>query len=102
MHADEVDTDETLVRRLLVSQFPQWADLPIESVEPRGTDNALYRLGGHMVVRLPRRERTVGTLAKELEWLPRLAPYLPLDVPVPLAVGSAAEGYAWTWAVYTW
>ena len=45
MHADEVDTDATLVRRLLIAQFPQWADLPIEPVPSAGTDNAIYRLG---------------------------------------------------------
>ena len=28
MHANEVDTDAALVRRLLVAQFPQWADQP--------------------------------------------------------------------------
>jgi aminoglycoside phosphotransferase (APT) family kinase protein len=32
MHADEVDTDPPLVRRLLADQFPQWADLPIDRV----------------------------------------------------------------------
>ena len=74
MHSDEVDTDASLVRRLLVAQFPRWADLPIQAVEPRGTDNALYRLGNDKVVRLPRRERTVRTLKKERAWLPRLAP----------------------------
>jgi len=84
MHADEVDTDVPLVRRLLAAQFPQWADLPIEPVRPFGTDNALYRLGDDMVVRLPRRERTSRTLEKERQWLPRLAPLLPLAVPVPL------------------
>jgi hypothetical protein len=30
MHADEVDIDMPLARRLLASQFPQWASLPIE------------------------------------------------------------------------
>lgn len=39
MHADEVDTDAALVRRLLVAQFPQWADLPISLVESYGTDH---------------------------------------------------------------
>ena len=78
MHADEVDTDSSLVRRLLGGQFPQWAHLPIEPVEPRGTDNALYRVGDDMVARLPRRERTVRTLEKERAWLPRLAPFLTL------------------------
>jgi aminoglycoside phosphotransferase (APT) family kinase protein len=55
-----------------------------------------------MVVRLPCRERTVKTLVREREWLPRLAPHLPLDVPVPLAVGEPGEGYPWTWSVYRW
>jgi aminoglycoside phosphotransferase (APT) family kinase protein len=102
MHADELDTDSSLVSRLLAAQFPQWADLPIEPVEPRGTDNALYRLGTEMVVRLPRRERTVGTLEKERAWLPRLAPFVTLAVPTPLAEGKPAEDYAWTWSVYSW
>ena len=41
MHHDEVDTDVSLVGRLLAAQFPQWADLPIEPVRSAGTDNAL-------------------------------------------------------------
>jgi aminoglycoside phosphotransferase (APT) family kinase protein len=44
MHPNEVVTDKALVRRLLASQFPHWAGLPIDAVEPRGTDNMLYRL----------------------------------------------------------
>lgn len=102
MHADEVDTDAALVGRLLTAQFPQWADLPIEPVRPFGTDNALYRLGGDMVARLPRRERTSRTLAKERHWLPKLAPRLPLAVPIPLADGMPAEGYHFEWSVYRW
>ena len=102
MHADEVDTDVSLVGRLLAAQFPQWAGLPIEPVPCAGTDNALYRLGDDMVVRLPCRERTSGTLEKERRWLPRLAPLLPLAVPVPLGDGMPAEGYSFEWSVYRW
>ena len=58
MHADEIDTDASLVRRLLASQFPQWADLSIERVSSGGTDNAIYRLGDDLAVRLPRIERS--------------------------------------------
>jgi aminoglycoside phosphotransferase (APT) family kinase protein len=90
MHKDEVDTDATVVRRLLADQLPRWADLPVEPVCPRGTDNALYRLGDDMVVRLPRREVDAERLEKERRWLPRLAPVLPLAVPRPLAVGEPA------------
>ncbi|MDQ5819813.1 MAG: aminoglycoside phosphotransferase family protein, partial [Actinomycetota bacterium] len=102
MHADEVHTDAALVRRLLAGQFPHWTDLPIEPVLPWGTDNALYRLGDDMVVRLPRTVRTGATLEKERRWLPRLAPLLPLEVPVPVAEGMPAEGYPLQWSVYRW
>jgi aminoglycoside phosphotransferase (APT) family kinase protein len=102
MHADEVDTDASLVRRLLAAQFPKWADLAIAPVLPSGTDNAIYRLGDGTVARLPRLVRAVATLEKELRWLPELAPRLPLAIPIPLAVGEPAEGYPFTWSVYTW
>jgi aminoglycoside phosphotransferase (APT) family kinase protein len=102
MHVGEVDTDASLVRRLLVAQFPQWADLPIEPVPSAGTDNALYRLGDDMAVRLPRIERATWQVDKEHEWLPRLAPHLPLAVPVPLARGLPGEGYPWHWSITPW
>ncbi len=102
MHEDEVETDPSLVRRLLTSQFPGWARLPIERVESAGTDNALYRLGDDMVVRLPRIEWAVGQVAKEYRWLPSLAPHLPLAIPKPLAKGNPGEGYRWHWSVYQW
>src|SRR6266498_3638469 len=102
MHADELDIDVSLVRRLLTAQFPRWARLSIEPVQSAGTDNALYRLGDHMVLRLPRILRATGQVEKEHQWLPRLAPLLPLAIPVPLAKGMPAEGYPWYWSVYRW
>ena len=102
MHADEVDIDEALVRRLLAGQFPQWAELPIVPVASAGTVNAIYRLGDDMVVRLPRVQRYARDLQKEYDWLPKLAPHLPLAVPQPLAIGDPGEGYAWRWCVYRW
>ena len=54
MYADEVHTDVSLVRRLLTAQFPRWSTLPIELVAARGTDNAPFRLGDEMAVRMPR------------------------------------------------
>jgi aminoglycoside phosphotransferase (APT) family kinase protein len=102
MHVDEVDTDVALVSRLLTAQFPQWADLPIEPVRSAGTDNAIYRLGDDMAVRLPRIHRATGQADKEHRWLPRLARFLPLAIPVPLAMGMPGEGYPWHWSVYRW
>jgi aminoglycoside phosphotransferase (APT) family kinase protein len=102
MHADEVDTDAGLVRRLLAGQFPHWAGLPLEPVPSAGTDNALYRLGDDMVVRLPRIDWAVDNVEREHRWLPWLAPRLPVAVPVPLGKGAPAEGYPWSWSVYSW
>jgi aminoglycoside phosphotransferase (APT) family kinase protein len=102
MHADEVHTGVPLVRRLLAAQFPQWASLPVELVPSSGTDNALYRLGADMVVRLPRIEWAAELVDKEYEWLPRLASSLPVAVPVPLAKGVPGEGYPWPWSVCPW
>jgi aminoglycoside phosphotransferase (APT) family kinase protein len=102
MHADEVDTDPSLVSRLLADQFPRWADLPIERFESSGTDNAIYRLGEDMAVRLPRIPGGTGTIDKELRWLPKLAPLLPVAISQPLAKGSPGQGYPWHWSVHRW
>ncbi len=102
MHAGEVETGVPLVRRLLAAQFPQWADLPIEPVQSAGTDNAIYRLGDDMAVRLPRIHWATAQVDKEHQWLPRLAPLLPLTIPVPLAKGTPGEGYPWHWSIYRW
>lgn len=102
MHADEVETDASLVARLLAAQFPHWSGLSLHSVPSGGTDHALYRLGDDMVIRLPRISWTIGQMEKEFRWLPRLAPHLPLAIPVPLAKGTPGEGYPYHWSVYRW
>lgn len=91
-----------LVRRLVDEQFPQWAGLPLRLVDPAGSDHVIHRLGDELAVRLPRHEGAIGQAVKELEWLPRLAPHLPLAVPVPVAVGRPGLGYPWHWAVARW
>lgn len=102
MHADEVHTDTALVRALLAAQFPQWAQLPIDPVPSSGTDHALYRLGDHRVVRLPRIHWAVEQVAKEQRWLSSLAPHLPLPIPLPIGLGKPDLGYPWQWSVYRW
>ncbi len=102
LHDDEVATDVGLVRRLLAAQHPQWADLPIEPFDSTGTSNYIYRLGDDLAVRLPRRPGTTAEVAKQQEWLPLLAPHLPLAIPVPVAAGKPGEGYPWAWTVYRW
>jgi aminoglycoside phosphotransferase (APT) family kinase protein len=102
MHVDELEVDEPLVRRLLEEQFPQWADRPLRRVEHGGTVNAVFRLGDELALRLPRLDGPTEPGGKELEWLPRLAPRLPLEIPVPVAQGHPTDAYPWFWEVHTW
>jgi aminoglycoside phosphotransferase (APT) family kinase protein len=102
-HADEVETDVALVRRLLEEQFPEYVALPLQPVAESGTVNALYRLGDELAVRIPRnRPSSWSGLARELDWLPRLAPLLPVRVPVPVARGRPSGEYPHEWAIFEW
>jgi aminoglycoside phosphotransferase (APT) family kinase protein len=102
MHEDELDIGEELVRSLLEQQFPEWAGLRIRRVEPSGTDNAIFRLGDELSVRLPRRAGPTEPGSKEIEWLPRLAPLLPVKIPEAVAEGQPGVGYPWFWEIHTW
>ena len=102
MHADEVDVDAALVRRLLDAQIPEWAELPLSRAASSGTDNAIYRLGDEMAVRLPRHPGAVASIEKEACWLPRLASRLPLAVPETLVLGAPDDDYPWPWVVTRW
>lgn len=102
MHSDELELGEELVRSLLTEQFPEWAELPLRKIEPSGTVNTIFRLGDGLSVRLPRREGPTGPGSPELDWLPALAPQLPLDVPVPVAQGRPSGDYPWFWQIHTW
>lgn len=102
LYDDEPDIDSALVRRLVAAQFPQWRGLPLERVVSSGADNAMFRLGPELAVRLPRVGFAADSIRREREWLPRLAPHLPLPIPVPLAHGRPAAGYPWEWSVLRW
>ncbi|HYA09852.1 MAG TPA: aminoglycoside phosphotransferase family protein [Gaiellaceae bacterium] len=102
MHIDELELDEVLVRRLLDQQFPEWADLPLRRIEPGGTDNAIFRLGDELSVRLARRSGPTEPGGKEFNWLPRLAPSLPVEIPVPVAQGRPSDDYPWFWEIHRW
>jgi aminoglycoside phosphotransferase (APT) family kinase protein len=94
--------DAALVCRLIAAQFPRWSGLPVRPVEVDGWDNRTYRLGTDMTVRLPTAAGYVPAVVKENEWLPRLAPGLPVAVPEVLAVGRPGEGYPFPWSVRGW
>lgn len=102
MHVDEMEIDEALVRRLLVAQFPHWAELSLRRIEPAGTVNAIFRLGEEYSVRLARRVGPTTPESREFTWLPKLAPLVQLETPVPIAQGHPNSEYPWFWEIHTW
>jgi aminoglycoside phosphotransferase (APT) family kinase protein len=94
--------DVHLVERLVRTQFPQWAGLPVAPVEPGGWDNRTFHLGDRMTVRLPSAAGYVLQVQKEQRWLPWLGQQLPLPISMPLAQGEPGEEYPWPWSVYAW
>jgi aminoglycoside phosphotransferase (APT) family kinase protein len=102
MHADELDLPADLVGRLVAEQLPQWADLPVRRIASSGTDNAMFRLGDDLVVRLPRIHWAAPTPEHEARWLPLVAGRLPVEVPRVLAVGAPTHDYPWSWTVLSW
>jgi aminoglycoside phosphotransferase (APT) family kinase protein len=94
--------DEDLVRRLVATQFPQWAGLPIRAIEPGGWDNRTFRLGDDMGVRVPSAAAYAPQVEKERIWLPRLAKRLPVAIPSRVATGKQGEGLPWPWSIYRW
>ena len=87
---------------LVDTQFLQFRDLPVQPVELSGWDNRTFRLGKHMLVRMPSSKRYAIQVEKEQKWLPRLASLLPLPIPLPVTMGEAGEDYPWRWSIYHW
>jgi aminoglycoside phosphotransferase (APT) family kinase protein len=91
-----------LVKRLVVDQFPELADLPIRTVDVDGWDNRTFRLGDTLSVRLPTAVGYVAQVDKEHAWLPVLRLALPVSIPEPVARGRPGHGYRWPWSIYRW
>jgi aminoglycoside phosphotransferase (APT) family kinase protein len=90
----EVVVDRELARGLIAVQFPE--------LEPRtlallgeGWDNSVWLVDDRWVFRFPRRALALPGFDREIAVLPRLAPLLPVPIPVPHYVGRPADGYPW-------
>ena len=99
--AAEVDIDESLVRRLIEAQYPEFAKLDISRIDA-GWDNAIFRLGTEFAVRLPRRAVAAEIIRHEQKWLSTLANRLSIPVPSPLYVGVPCCNYPWFWSIVPW
>jgi aminoglycoside phosphotransferase (APT) family kinase protein len=102
MHTDEVAVPASLVRTLVDRQRPEWAGLPLHPVAEFGTDHKLFRLGEELLVRMPVHSGSADQAASDAAWLPLLAPHLPVELPVPVALGEPDAGYPFQWSVVRW
>src|SRR5262245_58206273 len=99
--AAECAIDTALVAGLLAEQHPDLAHLPLREIDA-GWDNALFRLGNDLAIRLPRRAMAAPLILHEQRWLPHLAERLMLPIPAPVRIGTQALGYPWHWSVVPW
>ena len=90
----ELVVDEAFARRLISAQFPEIGARSL-TLLAEGWDNAVWVTEDGWAFRFPQRELGVRGLARELDVLPRLAPLLPLAVPVPELRGKPTGDYPW-------
>jgi aminoglycoside phosphotransferase (APT) family kinase protein len=99
--AADIEIDIPLVSGLLKAQHPDLAHRPIRLVDG-GWDNAIFRLGEDLAIRLPRREMAAKLIEHEQTWLPKIAPHLTIPVPNPYLIGQPGDNYPWCWSILPW
>jgi aminoglycoside phosphotransferase (APT) family kinase protein len=94
----DIEMSPELALELVREQFPELG----RTIEPFGSgwDNTAYLVDGDLVFRFPRREFAVPFLAREAGVLPKLAPRLPLLIPIPRWVGVPSPRFPWPFAGY--
>ena len=91
----DVEVDEALVRALLVDQFPE-LDSASSRLLGEGWDNAVWLVEERLAFRFPRRAIAAPLVEREVAVLPRLAPLVPVRVPIPEQLGRPSERYPWS------
>jgi aminoglycoside phosphotransferase (APT) family kinase protein len=90
----EVLVDETLARRLVREQFPE-VEADSLRLLGQGWDTTVWLVDDAWAFRFPRKEFAIDGLGREIAYLPKIAPLLPLSIPVPTLVGEPTDEFAW-------
>ncbi|WP_176084770.1 aminoglycoside phosphotransferase family protein [Martelella sp. HB161492] len=101
MHEDDLAVTDALIHDLLGRHTPLWAGRPVQQINTTGTDNALYRIGQTLVLRIPRRAAAIPLITKELDWLAHLSD-LPLATPTLRYRGHADLGMDCPFGIFDW
>lgn len=102
--AAEHRLDELGVRALLRTVSVELAALPLRLVA-EGWDNAIWRLGDELAVRVPRRQLAAPLILNEQRALPLIGPPLEalgIRTPVPIIAGAPTAEFPWAWSVVPW
>ena len=102
--AAEYPVDEVAVRALLRTAAPRLSELPLR-LFAEGWDNAMWRLGSELLVRLPRRALAVPLIANEHRALAEIGPVLAalgIRTPIPVLAGEPTEAFARPWSIIPW
>ena len=87
-----VEVSAAVVRCLIQDQRPDLAGRALVRVA-NGWDNATFRLGDDLAVRLPRRAEAVPLILHEQRYLPGVANRSPVPVPVPVHAGGPTPDF---------
>ena len=79
---------------LVGERFPELRGAVVRRLAT-GWDNTVMRVGDDWLFRFPRRQVAVPGVAREIAVLPRLAPRLPLPIPVPELAAEGTEAFPW-------
>ena len=96
-----VEVSAAVVHALIRDQRPDLAGRSLVRVA-NGWDNATFRLGDDLAVRLPRRDEAVPLILHEQRYLPGIARRSPVPVPVPVHAGRPTSDFPWPWSIVRW
>jgi aminoglycoside phosphotransferase (APT) family kinase protein len=96
----EIVVDAAGARALIRAQFPRVDSSKVVAIG-FGYDNTAFLVGDAFVFRFPRRAIAVALMEREMAVLPKIAPLVPIAIPVPIFHGRPDGTYPWPFAGYT-
>lgn len=96
--AEQVVTEE-LALQLIETQFRDLRPVRLRLLG-EGWDNTAWQVNEQYVFRFPRRAFVIPFFQTETALLPKIAPKLPLPIPVPIFTGQPDEQFPWPFAGY--
>lgn len=102
MDSMSIGITKDLAGKLIAEQFPEYSHLQITDIEKQGHDNRTYRLGEHLLIRMPTDADYALKVPKEQALLPQLAKSLSFSIPAPIKMGKPSTDYPYPFSIYKW